>query len=32
MDRYGAPPLFVTSAVLLPALVVWFTRRLRRKS
>jgi predicted MFS family arabinose efflux permease len=31
MDRYGARPLFVTSAVLLPALAFWFTRRLKRK-
>ncbi len=31
MDRYGARPLFVVSAVLLPALVFWFTRRLKRK-
>ena len=28
MDRYGAQPLFVISAVLLPALAFWFTRRL----
>ena len=32
MDRYGAPPLFMVSGVLLPALVFWFTRRLKRKS
>jgi predicted MFS family arabinose efflux permease len=32
MDRYGARPLFMVSAVLLPALVFWFTRRLKRKS
>ena len=32
MDRYGARPLFVVSAVLLPALAFWFTRRLKRKS
>ena len=31
MDRYGARPLFVVSAVLLPALAFWFTRRLKRK-
>lgn len=31
MDRYGAPPLFAISAVLLPALAFWFTRRLKRK-
>jgi YNFM family putative membrane transporter len=32
MDRYGARPLFVVSAVLLPALVFWFTQRLKRKT
>jgi predicted MFS family arabinose efflux permease len=32
MDRYGARPLFVVSAALLPALAFWFTRRLKRKS
>jgi predicted MFS family arabinose efflux permease len=32
MDRYGARPLFTVSAVLLPALVFWFTRRLKRKT
>jgi YNFM family putative membrane transporter len=31
MDRHGARPLFLVSAVLLPALAFWFTRRLRRK-
>jgi YNFM family putative membrane transporter len=31
MDRYGARPLFAISAVLLPALAFWFTRRLQRK-
>jgi predicted MFS family arabinose efflux permease len=31
MDRFGARPLFVVSAVLLPALALWFTRRLKRK-
>jgi MFS transporter, YNFM family, putative membrane transport protein len=31
MDRYGARPLFVISAVVLPALAFWFTRRLNRK-
>ncbi|MEA2978620.1 MAG: hypothetical protein QOF09_443 [Alphaproteobacteria bacterium] len=31
MDRYGARPLFVISAVLLPALAFWFTRQLRRR-
>ena len=32
MDRYGAQPLFVVSAVLLPALAFWFTRRLKLKT
>ena len=31
MDRAGARPLFMVSAVLLPALAFWFTRRLKRK-
>jgi MFS transporter, YNFM family, putative membrane transport protein len=31
MDRYGARPLFAASAVLLPALAFWFTRRLKRR-
>jgi len=31
MDRYGAPPLFLVSAVGLPALAFWFTARLRRR-
>lgn len=31
MDRYGARPLFVVSAVLLPMLAFWFTRRLKSK-
>ncbi|MEA3025380.1 MAG: hypothetical protein QOF91_665 [Alphaproteobacteria bacterium] len=31
MDRYGARPLFVISAVLLPALAFWFTRQLKRR-
>jgi predicted MFS family arabinose efflux permease len=31
MDHTGARPLFVTAALLLPALALWFTRRLRRK-
>lgn len=31
MDRYGARPLFVFAAVMLPALALWFTRRLKRK-
>jgi predicted MFS family arabinose efflux permease len=32
MDRTGARPLFVTAGLLLPALALWFTRRLKRKS
>ena len=32
MDRYGARSLFVVSAVLLPALAFWFTRRLKIKT
>jgi predicted MFS family arabinose efflux permease len=31
MDRYGARPLFVISAIALPALAFWFTRRLKRR-
>jgi predicted MFS family arabinose efflux permease len=31
MDRYGAQPLFLVSAVALPALAFWFTRRLTRR-
>lgn len=31
VDRYGVPPLFVVSALLLPLLAWWFTRRLRRR-
>jgi YNFM family putative membrane transporter len=31
MDRHGARPLFVVSAILLPTLAFWFTRRLKRK-
>jgi YNFM family putative membrane transporter len=31
MDRYGARPLFVISAIMLPALAFWFTRRLKRR-
>ena len=31
MDRSGAQPLFVISAVLLPALAFWFTLRLKRR-
>jgi predicted MFS family arabinose efflux permease len=29
MDHYGATPLFVFAAVMLPALAFWFTRRLK---
>jgi MFS transporter, YNFM family, putative membrane transport protein len=29
MDGYGAPPLFLFAAVMLPALAFWFTRRLK---
>jgi predicted MFS family arabinose efflux permease len=32
VDRQGARPLFMIAAVLLPALALWFTRRLKRKS
>jgi YNFM family putative membrane transporter len=32
MDRYGAWPLFVISAVVLPILGLWFTRRLKRRA
>ena len=31
MDRYDGPPLFVISAVVLPMLAFWFTRRLTRR-
>jgi predicted MFS family arabinose efflux permease len=31
MDRFGAPPLFVVSAVLLPLLAAWFARRLKMR-
>jgi MFS transporter, YNFM family, putative membrane transport protein len=31
MDRFGAQPLFVISALVLPALAFWFTRRLKRR-
>jgi YNFM family putative membrane transporter len=31
MDRTGARPLFVISAVLLPALALWFTQRLKNR-
>jgi predicted MFS family arabinose efflux permease len=32
MDRYGAPPLFMFAAAMLPALAFWFTRRLKLRS
>jgi predicted MFS family arabinose efflux permease len=32
IDRFGAPPLFVASAPLLPALAWWFTRRLKGRA
>jgi YNFM family putative membrane transporter len=31
MDRYGAQPLFLFSAAMLPALAFWFTGRLKRR-
>ena len=31
MDRFGAQPLFVISALVLPALAFWFTRQLKRR-
>ena len=31
VDRFGAPPLFVISALLLPVLAWWFTRQLKRR-
>ena len=31
MDRFGAPPLFIAAAAVLPALAFWFTRRLKKK-
>ena len=31
VDRFGVPPLFAISALLLPALAWWFTRRLKRR-
>jgi hypothetical protein len=32
MDRYGARPLFLFAAVMLPALAFWFMRRLKLRS
>ena len=31
VDRFGAPPLFAISAILLPVLAWWFTGRLKRR-
>ncbi len=31
MDRFGGPPLFVISAMLLPLLAVWFAARLKAR-
>jgi predicted MFS family arabinose efflux permease len=31
MDRYGAQPLFIFAAAMLPMLAFWFTRRLRAR-
>lgn len=31
VDRFGAPPAFMASALLLPILALWFTRRLERR-
>jgi predicted MFS family arabinose efflux permease len=31
MDRYGARPLFILSALVLPALALIFTRRMKAK-
>jgi predicted MFS family arabinose efflux permease len=31
VDRFGAPPVFITSAILTPALAFWFTRRLQSR-
>jgi MFS transporter, YNFM family, putative membrane transport protein len=30
IDHFGAQPLFVVSAILLPPLAWWFTQRLRK--
>jgi predicted MFS family arabinose efflux permease len=32
MDRFGGPPIFVTAALVLPALAFWFTARLKRRA
>ena len=31
VDRFGAPPLFVVSAIGLPLLAFWFTLRLKAR-
>jgi predicted MFS family arabinose efflux permease len=31
VDRFGAQPVFVAAALLLPALAFWFTRRLKAR-
>jgi len=31
-DRFGAAPLFAATALVLPALALWFARELRRKA
>ena len=31
MDRWGAPPVFMASAILLPLLAFWFTAMLKRR-
>jgi predicted MFS family arabinose efflux permease len=31
VDRFGAPPLFLLSAALLPLLSIWFAQRLKRR-
>src|SRR5262249_59110903 len=30
IDRAGAPPLFLATAIALPALAIWFVRELKR--
>jgi predicted MFS family arabinose efflux permease len=32
VDRFGAPPVFMASAMLTPALAFWFTARLKRRA
>jgi predicted MFS family arabinose efflux permease len=31
VDRWGAPPAFMASAILMPLLIYWFTRRLEER-